>query len=767
MHKRKNLGIIKYGPRLSKNKLSIKFQQGGFVSVSSGYNWREDPYELMLLKQEQAGGSGRGYGSGRKSSGSGSSSTKLPKDPKVPKFELLTGGLTSSRNTLNSLYAQEHNKFQEKARTVGTSWLASYEGQNAYNDLMNRGIQYQSALDSEKEDFDNASKGLTVTEKDVYAISSNNNTIMVRDRETGKAEEKTMADYTANVESYVPMKLSDFIEWKKKEDTSIDSNGLINRYINNRALSPEKAYETYIEPKEDSINYIVNKGMISEKTDKGVVPIDSINNWKEVMHTISKNGLSEYYKNNADQAAVYETMFKSIYTSVMSSTEDGSRLAASLDSELLHDNMFKAALYNVPKAGRPKFMQDQRNILLVSKVMKQDIFKGEEAEKSKSTTIKNPYLGVLADISTGVGSDMYTIGANTGIAGDSDNRVVTTSLPTQVGAISPAKLNIATTPEEYKKNTKNNNLITNTETDKMSYTNIIYAANGEKAHNISGVTPTQFNSYVQKNTALAPSANANVVFLPFRESDNSVLLELLPLVDKYRLNSKEAFLKVNNELASKFPKSGIKKINLEAGSILPGGNTKAKQDAYRRYTTWLADGTEDNVAKLQKELNTSKTRDAAIRLAMANTAFNQVNTLAAIMEKNYKGIIMAPMLQTTNIVDSEGDIDFKTDYIENAKAKGFGEHLIKDVTDGGYKDHMNEVMDIDNFSWNPAAAEYQETVFYTRIKSLSKMLSEGIDETTKASLDEASAVEREYLDNISKMSALSTPSVANVLKILM
>jgi hypothetical protein len=51
MYKRKIMGILKYGTRGYAPAKTQAFQEGGTVAVSKAYDWRDDPYELMLLQQ--------------------------------------------------------------------------------------------------------------------------------------------------------------------------------------------------------------------------------------------------------------------------------------------------------------------------------------------------------------------------------------------------------------------------------------------------------------------------------------------------------------------------------------------------------------------------------------------------------------------------------------------------------------------------------------------------------------------------------------------
>jgi hypothetical protein len=48
------------------------FQEGGTVAVSKAYDWRDDPYELMLLQQKAAQTTAGIRASGRKAASSSS-----------------------------------------------------------------------------------------------------------------------------------------------------------------------------------------------------------------------------------------------------------------------------------------------------------------------------------------------------------------------------------------------------------------------------------------------------------------------------------------------------------------------------------------------------------------------------------------------------------------------------------------------------------------------------------------------------------------------
>jgi hypothetical protein len=69
MYKRKIMGILKYGTRIRTRKTQA-FQEGGTVAVSKAYDWRDDPYELMLL-QQRLHKLLQGFASGRKAASSG------------------------------------------------------------------------------------------------------------------------------------------------------------------------------------------------------------------------------------------------------------------------------------------------------------------------------------------------------------------------------------------------------------------------------------------------------------------------------------------------------------------------------------------------------------------------------------------------------------------------------------------------------------------------------------------------------------------------
>jgi hypothetical protein len=59
-------------------------------------------------------------------------------------------------------------------------------------------------------------------DKQTYAISSRDG-VMVRDA-TGKGQRLDMSTYVSNVDKFKVMTINEFSEWKKNEDTALQTN---------------------------------------------------------------------------------------------------------------------------------------------------------------------------------------------------------------------------------------------------------------------------------------------------------------------------------------------------------------------------------------------------------------------------------------------------------------------------------------------------------------------------------------------------------------
>jgi hypothetical protein len=71
------MGILKYGTRGYAPTKTQTFQEGGSVAFIKAYDWRDDPYELMLLQQKTAQTTRGIRAAGKKKSSSSSANKRL------------------------------------------------------------------------------------------------------------------------------------------------------------------------------------------------------------------------------------------------------------------------------------------------------------------------------------------------------------------------------------------------------------------------------------------------------------------------------------------------------------------------------------------------------------------------------------------------------------------------------------------------------------------------------------------------------------------
>jgi hypothetical protein len=83
---------------------------------------------------------------------------------------------------------------------------------------------------------------------------------MVRDA-TGKGQRLDMSTYVSNVDKFKVMTINEFSEWKKNEDTALQTN-LSDEFLKENAVGYNTMRKTYIDGKEDVIQYAFRNGQI-------------------------------------------------------------------------------------------------------------------------------------------------------------------------------------------------------------------------------------------------------------------------------------------------------------------------------------------------------------------------------------------------------------------------------------------------------------------------------------------------------------------------
>jgi hypothetical protein len=692
MHRRKNIGIIKYGSRLTKNKPVQKLQTGGSASVVSGYEWREDPYELMLMKQES-----QGYGRGSKGrSSSRSKSPSLAKDPKLGNFDILEGGFKGTRDALNSSYKALQQQYANDVLSNPPAWVSSIESQQAYQKVVTTGQEYQEILKREQKQFEDAKGKLNKDDPDTLAMSDNNN-MMVRDKKTGQYAFLGLGSYLDNMSTYDPVKLKDFMNWKENTDQSGagGSTQLINEFMVNNAISPEAVNKNYVVPKLPVIKYIKENGLIvpngDEKFDKSMAKA-RVETWAETIRAGMSNTKPQGVTENAAQDIMRS--LKVVYDGVLDGTEDASRLKVSLYAEVLKNLTHRDAMEALgTKEEKFRYLEKQARLALVNKIY----VKGTSEDKSSSGESggnkgkSNPIMAGMYNLADGNEVSGYIVGSDFMTGEDKkDRRVIDIITPKVNGVGKAGDMGLVKEAEALSKREDNPNTITgNPFLRSTSDTSEIYLENGLRFNTEFGSDAS--TKFVESSMRMAPGTDADMVYIFMDGEDNMTMHEGDKIVNQ-KLNNRKAFLKIHNEMAKSY--SDMEHLDVDPNNMLPGA-TGANGEAYTLFQNWADTSTKYKELNKYAKANPND-KQAARRRGMSYAAVKMreqsEETLASLNTKQLK-----QMIKVTVLVDADGAIDIRKIGEKYAKDRNYGQGMIKDA-DSGDKSFMDNTNDIDH--WN-------------------------------------------------------------------
>jgi hypothetical protein len=171
MGKRKISGILKYGPRKAKDVQ--RYQAGGRLAIGTGYDYREDPYEMALLRQENNLEVARTRANALRDAATiraKAASGRKGKEPTLKGFDPITKGLPSFNKFYNNALQQEVIKYNE---FIQTNPIDSLESQQLFNAIKNKGVELNALGEEEKKSFETALGRLDDTDLNTKAITSN------------------------------------------------------------------------------------------------------------------------------------------------------------------------------------------------------------------------------------------------------------------------------------------------------------------------------------------------------------------------------------------------------------------------------------------------------------------------------------------------------------------------------------------------------------------------------------------------------------------
>jgi hypothetical protein len=656
MHKRKLLGILKYGNRKYPKK---KFQSGGTASSAGGYDWRDDPYEKHLAQEKLAKQRMEARKNNKKTPGA---LTKLP----ATSFTQLSGGLNGSLSSAQAIYSQAKDAYFDQIKSLGDqgiAWANSVDGRRAYQKVLDLGVTLQTRLKNEKAEYDKLVGDLEKTDRDTLAISENKAFVkeLSKDDEgnlVGKFNVIDLDSYYEDPDKYRILTLNDFANWKANYDKSMDTN-LMSEFLGKGAISQESLYDNYIK---DSI------GDIGLEFVKDNIVLTGANG----NTTLEKDKVKQYIENIANGGSGFEdmpatyteissnkeklnTLIDDIYRRVKDSVPQSSRLISSMQAAVLANRDVQEELKKkkTPEEKR-QYIFSEIKLLLASRVLLN--------EKVKRKERKNSEVG-----GNNIKSDNDIINAS-GISYivDGDNaKPYAWELPMKDGhkmiyeaqGISGGggeaaligvdqSMGIKDDPEKAKENLLGKNTILRKNLN-MQDVYIGYGLDIVDAENSKGDSQ---GTNLLDNLLIQPGSAIDTVYLP--TIDGKPAITLMVQMRKQKLAVREEFIKSYNK------HNPDKKINIKADELFPGNKDEGKANAYKEYLRWLSYATQ--LDGLQKQAtskdSTELQKETALKsYKMGKEAAKVMLVQASAVKKLLRGnkVVVKPFAKISVITNGD------------------------------------------------------------------------------------------------------------------
>lgn len=711
MHKRNIGGILKYGERTYKNPTGKLQAGGGFSAYAKGYNWREDPYELMLLqnkfKQNRASTYADGLGSIGSGKGTRAGSSKITQMSDMPTLEK---GLSGSRRIAqNQLDAQVH-EFRSLVAANGVDWVKGYDGQVAYQQLIRNATTLNAELISEKEQFDTSLseyKDKNGTNLDTLAISSNNSMFVIEKGVQG-AKSITSSEYLTNMDKYQILTTGDFAAWKQNE-SGMDKRS-ITEYLDKGAISSGSVIESYINPHEDILQYKVIKNKLIKKGAEGEADEELGNVDKMTKGLLNKMRGQSVYQGTPTQEIgdneALEAAARSVYSTIFKASAQGSsKLNASLMAEVLKSAENVEAMKKMGSVEeRANFLQKQIAYTLLNKIINKSAIKGtkssEGAEGGDSFSGKiDPLTGAAASLVADANSDKWKIGK--GIVSEGEKRVGVVSFPVEDG-LSSAELDIAQNKDSTQASKENLKINDNEMLNKFAKTDVhnMYFEDGTSVVAALGGAEAAQN-WLDEDFILKNGEGAKVIWVPTQDGK--------PAMKEYSEFS-EISLTARREYIEAMKKAGIP-VKARADELLPGNMNPTKKQAYGEYKAGMSTYTQADELKAASDKDPSN-YVLKQKSDIANAAKTIIeNAHRNMLERvNQKPFVMKAYFMPAGYFDDD-DKAFAEGFIKARKNK-FGDNTVTEVNSKHAKEALQDLAGIDNWNWSWLAGD---SLYKTRL----------------------------------------------------
>jgi len=722
MNKRKQLGIIKYGTK--KYKRTEKMQGGGTLEAYAPvYNWREDPYEMMLMKQKMSAESAQ-----RTARSRGGRKNKPTKSDYKP-FVALKEGLTGSRTHYNNLYKQDQRAYMDRIQQNGEAWVNTYEAKTMHQNIINQGIAYEARLKEEKGIFKDSEKKMRDSnDQNAYAISNNGGMFVLDGK--GEAQDKykfiDQSEYLSNIDRYVPQtkdKLATYMTFNHIPGSDV----YIKDFIGNGAMGQNSLDQEFLKLNRDRVKFkiIENKTTGKKMVGVGERAMDFNELKKGIESFVNGQGpINSGDQRNVANGADIEEIVSGIYKGVYAGSSDQDALSASLSSEVLKDLQNRAKLNAIkdPKKRAATFHR-MKQVALVEKFFDaslRDPSKGNngggELTGGASKTMKfTPTLGRLSAMAYGKfeNNSKYTIEGDGAVIIDSDGEITgdrkvdSLQLPMVDNIISPAGLQFGSGKDDasIKIATEFSRLNKNPVLNDIKEGDRVYLQDGTSLSKAYG-NKRSATAFLTNGAAIDPQRGIDMVIMPIDKDGNPV-----PHVAK-KLNDLKNVYKKNMRAAYNKSVSADLQIKTEAQLLLKGNKVSPTiQDDLKRYNEFIEMGAKH--AYYAKEAKDNPSLQNKNNLAMATLSRDLSMGMQNDIEKNLSAtgnLRLAPFASVTMIINEDyGDTEF-SDIIKTTRG---GASQIHDV-----EDYQAEFMDdIERDTTGLLGKDYSTTTFLMPIKS--------------------------------------------------
>jgi len=546
MKKRKQKGILKYGSRAGAVR---KFQSGGTTYAAAGmYEWRNDPYEMMLLKDRlndenradvaNAGPMGRyGGSSGYRPRRSTSGYTKPTKPPVVKKEEVIQRPLVKEGLPATVAYYNKLLKVQFKGLTdlideYGPDIMKKNVFQQRVEEVKSNAETYSFSAKKEKDRLEKAMLYMGDSQdQNAYAIS-NIGEMFVYDTNKKDYAIVSKDKYMDNITVFAPKTKGELVEYIRNNYMGDKSLPVIDSFIGNGALNFNSVEKIFMEGRRENFKYRLIGDQIknaSEGMDAGYITTADL--MKKAQYYIRNDINTGRGAENIMNKSISD-IASAIYRDALDVSDNTSAFRASLLSEVFKNKVYLQYLDSLDADERKPVLERMIKAQLLSKVFDSTLDLSNLATASKSETVArdpkaSPLLASIYELvfSGSVGSK-FALDEKDDVVIESSKEGVINSvgklrLPTKTNYISINELELATTSKDAKEK-GGGNIIDNKVINKYADTNEVLTPEGIPYSTILGGS-IEANIMLKNNSTINPFApGISLVWMPIDKRTNKI-----------------------------------------------------------------------------------------------------------------------------------------------------------------------------------------------------------------------------------------------------